>query len=123
MQLHNQNYGNVRVVKMSGRIDHDNAREFETALQPHLENCREGGEVVIMDFSDVSYISSAGFRVLLVAHRHALTHNSAFAVGGVQSVVMEIFAISRFDKLIACHPSVRDAIEKHAPASLKLYPG
>ena len=107
---------------MSGRIDHDNSEDFKNALQPHLENCREGGEVVIMDFTDVSYISSAGFRVLLLALRHAVTHKSAFAIGGARSVVMEIFAISKFDKIISCHNSVRDAIAKHAPASLDLYP-
>ena len=122
MQLQNQNFGNARVVKMFGRVDHDNAREFEAALQPHLENCREGGDVVILDFTDVSYISSAGFRVLLVAQRHAVTHKSVFAVGGVRSVVMEIFAISKFDKLISCHTSVRDAIAKHVPAALEHYP-
>lgn len=121
MQLHNQIYGNARVVKMSGRIDHDNSDDFKNALQPHLENCKEGGEVVIVDFSDVSYISSAGFRVLLLAHRHAVANKSAFAIGGAQAVVMEIFAISKFDKIISCHDSVRDAIEKHAPASLGLY--
>ena len=122
MQLHKQNFGRARVVKMSGRIDHDNSEDFKNALQPHLENCQEGGEVVVLDFSDVSYISSAGFRVLLLAHRHAVTHKSAFAIGGAHSVVMEIFAISKFDKVISCHASVRDAIAKHAPDSLEHYP-
>ena len=122
MQLHQQNFGNARIVKMTGRIDHDNAEDFKNALQPHLENCREGGEVVIMDFTDVSYISSAGFRVLLLAHRHAVTQKSAFAIGGAQPVVMEIFSISKFDKIISCHSSVRDAMVKLAPASLEHYP-
>lgn len=122
MQLNNQNFGAVRVVKMTGRIDHDNSEDFKNALQPHLENCKEGGEVLVIDFSDVSYISSAGFRVLLLAHRHAATNKSAFAIGGAQSVVMEIFAISKFDKIISCHGSVRDAIARLSPASLKHYP-
>ena len=122
MQLNTRNFGTVRVVKMTGRIDHDNSEDFKNALQPHLENCKEGGEVVVMDFSDVSYISSAGFRVLLLAHRHATTHKSAFAIGGAQAVVMEIFSISKFDKIISCHGSVRDAIARLSPASLEHYP-
>ena len=121
MQLNHRVFGSVRVVRVSGRIDHDSAEDFKNALQAHLENCKEGGEVVVADFSEVAYISSAGFRVLLLAHRHATTNNSAFAVGGAQSVVMEIFAISKFDKIISCHGSVRDAIEKHAPESLAAY--
>jgi hypothetical protein len=61
--------------------------------------------------------------VLLLAHRHALSLKSAFAVGGAQAVVMEIFAISKFDQLIACHGTVREAIAKHAPAALANYTG
>ena len=123
MQLQHQTFGNARNVEFSGRIDHDNAEDFKNALQPHLENCKEGGDVVIMDFSNISYISSAGFRVLLLAHRHAVTHKSAFAIGSAQSVVMEIFSISKFDKIISCHASVRDAIAALAPASLRHFPG
>ncbi len=78
--------------------------------------------MVVVNFADVSYISSAGFRVLLLAHRHAVTHNSVFAVGGAQPLVMEIFSISRFDKIISCHGSVRDAIATHAADSLAHYP-
>ena len=122
MQLHHQTFGNARIVNISGRIDHDNAEDFKHALQPHLDNCQAGGEVVVLDFSAVSYISSAGFRVLLLAHRHAVTHNSAFAIGGTQSVVMEIFSISKFDKIISCHSSVREAVAVHAPGALAQMP-
>lgn len=122
MQLKHQIFGAVRVVAITGRIDHDNAEDFKNALQPHLENCKQGGEIVVVNFADVSYISSAGFRVLLLAHRHAVTHKSAFAVGGAQPLVMEIFSISRFDKIISCHGSVRDAIATHAADSLAHYP-
>lgn len=122
MQLHHQTFGNARIVQMAGRIDHDNAEAFKNALQPHLDHCRAGGEIVIIDFSAVSYISSAGFRVLLLAHRHAVTHNSTFAIGGAQSVVMEIFAISKFDQIISCHASVRDAVATHAPDALTQMP-
>lgn len=122
MQLRSKRYGNVLVVKATGRIDHDNAEDFKSALQPHLDQC-EAGSTLIIDFADVTYISSAGFRVLLLAHRHAASLQSVFAIGGAQAVVMEIFAISKFDKVITCHGTVREALEKHAPESLSAYAG
>lgn len=122
MQLSDKRYGAACVVKVTGRIDHDNAEDFKAALQPFLRQCEAGGALVL-DFTSVTYISSAGFRVLLMAHRHAASLKSAFAVGGAQAVVMEIFAISKFDKVVACHGSVREAIEKHAPGSLAAYTG
>jgi anti-anti-sigma factor len=121
MQLPGQLYGNARVVTVTGRIDHDNSEDFKLALQPHLENCKAGGEVVVLDFSGVNYISSAGFRVLLLAHRQAATEKSAFAVAARQPLVAEIFAISKFDKIVACHASVREAIAALAPAALATY--
>ena len=122
MQLPGRSFGNARVVTVTGRIDHDNAEDFQRALDPHLENCKAGGEVVVLDFAGVNYISSAGFRVLLLAHRQAATQKSAFAVAARQPVVTEIFAISKFDKLVTCHASVREAIAALAPAALAAYP-
>lgn len=122
MQLTNTVYGKARVVKIAGRVDHDNADDFKAALQPYLSQCEAGGALVL-DFSDVTYISSAGFRVLLLAQRHAASLKCAFAAGGAQAVVMEIFAISKFDKVISCHPTVRDALAQHAPDSLAAYAG
>ena len=121
VHLSEQLYDAVRVVKITGRVDHDNAEEFKIALQPHLDATREGG-ALILDFSNVTYISSAGFRVLLMGQRHATQHKFALAVSCAQPVVTEIFAISKFDKIIACHGSVRDAVAAHAPASLSALP-
>ena len=122
MQLTSKQFGSARVLKLAGRIDHDNAEDFKAALQPYLSQCEAGGALVL-DFSDVTYISSAGFRVLLLAQRHASSLKCALATCGAQAVVMEIFAISKFDKVISCHGSVRDALAKHAPASLAAFDG
>lgn len=122
MQLTSKQFGSARVVKLAGRIDHDNAEDFKAALQPYLSQCEAGGALVL-DFTDVTYISSAGFRVLLLAQRHASSLKCAFATGGAQAVVMEIFAISKFDKVISCHGTVRDALAKHAPESLAAFAG
>ncbi len=51
MQLTNRRVGNSVVLAASGRIDHASAEEFKAALQPYLENCRAGGDVVVLDFS------------------------------------------------------------------------
>ena len=121
MQLPSQLFGNARVVTITGRIDHDNSEAFQQALAPHLANCKEGGEIVVLDFSGVNYISSAGFRVLLLAQRQAVTQKSTFAVAARQPVVTEIFAISKFDKIVSCYTTVRDAIAAMAPAALAAY--
>lgn len=121
MQISAQLFGAARVVQIAGRVDHDNADMFKNALQPHLDATGEGA-ALILDFAQITYISSAGFRVLLLAQRQATQRKFALSVGGAQPVVTEIFAISKFDKIIACYSSVRDAVTKHAPDALAALP-
>ena len=110
MQLIDQCVGNAVVLTVSGRIDHASADGFKAALQPHLAQCKAGGNVVVLDFSGVEYISSVGFRVLLLADRQAKAQQGAIAVAALQPVVMEIFEISKFTKVIACFEDVRSAL-------------
>ena len=42
MQLPHEQYGVARIVKLGGRVDHDNAEDFKAALQPHLDAMHAG---------------------------------------------------------------------------------
>ena len=55
--------GEELVVKVEGRIDTTTAKEFEEKTAAALE---ESVTSLVMDFSGVDYISSAGLRVVLV---------------------------------------------------------
>ena len=118
MQLTDQRIGNARVLKVSGRIDHAGAEDFKVALQSYLEQGKAGGEVVVLDFSAVDYISSVGFRVLLLADRQAREQQGAIAVAALQPVVKEIFEISKFTKVVACFEDVRSALAALSPSPL-----
>ena len=54
------------IAKASGRIDGSNAREFQDALETFLE-----GEAssLVLDLENLSYISSAGLRVILLVSK------------------------------------------------------
>jgi anti-anti-sigma factor len=110
MQFIEQRFDNALLLKVSGRIDRDTANEFKTSLQPHLERCRPGGDVVILDFSDLQYISSLGFQALLVAQRKAKTQNGAFAIAGLQQAVQSVFEVANFSGVIHCHDTVVKAL-------------
>jgi anti-sigma B factor antagonist/stage II sporulation protein AA (anti-sigma F factor antagonist) len=121
MQLTNRRIGNTVVLAASGRIDHASAEGFKAALQPWLEECRAGGDVVVLDFSAVEYISSVGLRVLMLAAKQARAAQGAIAVAALQPVVREIFEISKFTLVLACYESVREAVAALAPDALPSY--
>ena len=121
MQLTHRRIGNAVVLAAAGRIDHASAEGFKEALQPHLAQCKAGGDVVVLDFSGIEYISSVGLRVLMLAAKQAKWQQGAVAVAALRPVVKEIFEISKFTLVIPCFARVRDALAELAPAALVTY--
>lgn len=123
MQLIEQCVGNAVVLKVSGRIDHASADGFKAALQPHLAQCKAGGSVVVLDFSEVEYISSVGLRVVMIAAKQAKAQQGAIGVAAMQPMVKEIFEISKFTMVIACFAGVREALAELSPSALASFRG
>ena len=65
---------------------------------------------LVLDFSAVEYISSVGLRVLMVAAKQMREHQAQLLVASLQSVVAEIIAISRFDRILTVTATVDDAL-------------
>jgi anti-anti-sigma factor len=117
MQLTHQRIGKALVLATSGRIDHASAEPFKAALQPHLEHCAAGGDIVVLDFSAVDYISSVGLRVLMLAAKQARAAQGKIAVAALQPVVKEIFEISKFSLVLPCYADTREALAALAPGA------
>jgi anti-sigma B factor antagonist/stage II sporulation protein AA (anti-sigma F factor antagonist) len=64
---------------------------------------------ILLDFSGVDYISSAGLRVLMMASRRSKAQKGTFAIAAMQPMVQEVFAISRFNLIVPCYASVESA--------------
>jgi len=109
MNLPTREQSGVLIVSVSGRVDHLASEEFSLAIEPILQNCRQGSLPVLLDFSGVEYISSAGLRVLMLASRRAKAERGVFAVAALQPLVQEVFAISRFNLIMPCYVSVEAA--------------
>ncbi len=108
--------GPALVLAPAGRIDMGSAEAFRERLIPLVQAAGKSGEPVLLDFAGVDYISSAGLRVLMLAAKEARTSGGKIAVVALQPLVGEIFQISRFDKVLPCHPGVNEALAAMAPA-------
>ncbi|MBY0238151.1 MAG: STAS domain-containing protein [Burkholderiaceae bacterium] len=82
-----------------GRIDHTHADAFKTALEAHLGACTAGGLPLVLDFAQVSYISSIGLRALMLAIKQVKAQGGRMVLAGLSPLVLEVFKISRFDML------------------------
>ena len=95
MNIEPKKDGGKLEVKVSGRLDTTTAPELDEYLKQSLE----GVDELIIDFSDLEYISSAGLRVLLSAQTTMNTQGS-MTVKGVNDIVMEIFDVTGFTDIL-----------------------
>ena len=87
--------GKDLTVAIEGRLDTITAPELETELKASLD----GVEKLVLDFSKLEYISSAGLRVLLSTQKRMNTQGS-MALKNVNDTIMEIFEVTGFNDIL-----------------------
>ena len=117
MQLTTRQFADTVLLTVAGRVDHRTAGELEQALGTVMAPAGVGQGAVVLDFSGVEYISSVGLRVLMVAGKQKRGREASFAIVGLQPVVAEIFAISRFDRVLVVHADVAGALAQCSPSA------
>ena len=83
-------------MAIEGRIDTITSQELDEEINEELANF----DSLIMDFSDLEYISSAGLRVLIATQKKLKADNIPFIIRNVNDTVGEIFRMSGFDKIL-----------------------
>ena len=121
MQIDTQPFADALVVMPAGRIDHRSAADLEAALMPLVQQAATQRQPLVLDFSGVEYISSVGLRVLMIAARQMRSADVRLSVAALQSVVAEIFTISRFDKVLVVCATLEDALAQSSDAALAAY--
>ena len=89
-----QNNGALTLA-LEGRLDTVTAPQLEA----ELKNSLEGAESLTLDFSKLDYISSAGLRVLLSAHK-ILASKGGMKVTNVNEIVREVFEVTGFADIL-----------------------
>ena len=82
-------------VKVSGRLDTTTAPQLETELKQGIEN----KELLILDFSELEYLSSAGLRVILAAQK-VMNKQGKMIVRNVNETIMDIFEVTGFTDIL-----------------------
>jgi anti-anti-sigma factor len=87
-------------VGVDGRVDEATWEAFGAVLEEAVQRAGQSGlPTVVIDLSELDYMSSRGLRVLTVAKRQADEVAIAIVLASPNEVMSEILAISRYDKL------------------------
>ncbi len=87
--------GAALVIALEGRLDTTTAPELEQEIKSSLDGVTE----LIMDFAELTYISSAGLRVLLSAQKK-MSKQGSMKVIHANEMVKEVFDVTGFSDIL-----------------------
>ena len=87
--------GTTLEIALEGRLDTMTAPELDTELNRNMP----AAESLVLDFSKLEYISSAGLRVLLSAHK-VMSCKGGMKVTNVNEIVQEVFEVTGFSDIL-----------------------
>ena len=92
MNIKTEKQGNKMTVNINGRLDTMTAPEMESKVLGNLD----GIEELILDLSELSYMSSAGLRVILACQKKINAAQGSMVVKNVNELIMDIFDATGF---------------------------
>ena len=109
MKLVEEVTDDVTVVEAYGRLDSTTAKELGDRL---IALVKAGRNSIVVDLKNIAYISSAGFRVLLIANRATAEKQGKLALCGVIGEVRRLFEIGGFTERFLICQTQADGIGK-----------
>ena len=109
MKLTRRRQGAIEVVALQGRLD---AFTSATIREQILELVEGGVRQLIVDMTSVSFVSSVGLRLLLVAAKRLQELGGRLAVTALQPTVGEAFEFSGFEAVFPAFVSTEEALER-----------
>lgn len=100
MEIKVETFGDATVLVPVARVDSATAKAFEAKV---LQVVNSGVARIILDFSELDYISSAGLRVVLVGAKMTRAPRK-FALCGMKPHIREVFDVSGFAKILSIQP-------------------
>ena len=97
----------ITIVAFRGNLDSNTSPQAQQALDPLLA---VKGQKLVIDFTALDYISSAGLRVLLGAAKKLQGSGGALRLFGLNETVREVFEISGFAQILPVKGSEAEAL-------------
>ncbi|MCR5168708.1 MAG: STAS domain-containing protein [Oscillospiraceae bacterium] len=96
MNLYKVKNGKELRIMPDGRLDTDSAPELESEIKSIPDEITD----LVLDFSKLDYISSAGLRVLLSAHNIMDERGGKMTVKSASKGILEVFEITGFNDIL-----------------------
>lgn len=96
MEVHITESEGTMTARLVGRLDTLASTEVIREVQPLLDHA---GETLVLDCSDLTYISSSGLRIFLTLRKAAAAAGGHVVVEGLSSEIRQVFMMTGFLQL------------------------
>lgn len=108
MNLSTTVHGKIIEIVLNGRMD---ATSSPGVLDAINEQIAAGHSNILLDFSNMDYISSSGLRVLLMAVKTLNAKNGRILIHGANEHVKEVFNLAGFMPYFPMYAGQREALD------------
>ena len=98
----------INIYRLKGRLDANTSQRLEDEI---FHAISEGSKKIIIDFSDLNYISSDGLRVILRATKAIKRADGQIMFCCMHDYVKEVLEIAKVDSLLPIVATMDDALK------------
>lgn len=111
MEITETRQGELSILKLEGKLDAVSCSELDQKLLSMIDG---GDNAFLLDLDSLVYISSAGLRTMLTAHKKLAEIQGRLILCALQEQVKEVFDISGFSQFFSISPSREEALAELA---------
>mgnify|MGYP000191621664 CR=1 FL=1 len=108
LKISEQTVGPILVLELSGQFDYRSTGDFDTQINRFID---AGNHNILLGFSHLEYVCSAGVRSMLAAHRRLEPLGGRIVLFGENPLVQDIFKISGLNKILKVCPDQENALK------------
>lgn len=95
------------IIELTGRVDNVTSAGIEASIDSALDGTPSA---LVLDFTRVTFVSSIGLRVLLMAAKRCRKQNAHLALHSVSPQIVELFRVSGLKAFFPMYPTREAAL-------------
>lgn len=109
MKIETRNESDVTIIKPVGRMDFNALSEFQSILNTKIQG---GAKKILLDFSQLEYLSSAGIRALMDGMKQLEPNGGKLTFCSLNSQILELFEVVQLKKVFKIYNSEFEALDE-----------
>ncbi len=107
MEITTRDEGDTKVIMINGKLDTNTTPSAESEINSLIDG---GASKLLINFEQLSYISSSGLRLLLATAKRLKASGGDLRVCSLNEMATEVFEISGFSSILSVFPDEQAAL-------------